>query len=149
MYISPMCGPIHLSGCVNPVVGLEYPTVDVEVHNETHFTSKVKFCWNKPDHLGGLNEDEIRYRVVFKNLDTPTSPLENLTLNSLCYEGMFTTMSEITTLIDIEVSAVPNTMDQTEPSRATVFPKTSLIGCKYTTLHVRFAANLITAPLVF
>jgi hypothetical protein len=115
-------------GCVNPVVGLEYPTVDVEVHNETHFTSKVKFCWNKPDHLGGLNEDEIRYRVVFKNLDTPTSPLENLTLNSLCYEGMFTTMSEITTLIDIEVSAVPNTMDQTEPSRATVFPKTSLIG---------------------
>ena len=115
------------SGCVNPVVGLQYPSVTVARHNETEFSASMKFCWEKPDHLGGLKENELQYQVVLENISSPDSPLENVTVKKLCYEDTFTTQSEITSVINIKVAALSL---HNQSSQDTIIPSTSILGCE-------------------
>ena len=115
------------SGCVNPVVGLQYPSVTVAKRNETEFSASMNFSWEKPDHLGGLKENELQYRVVLERINSPDSPLEDVIVKKLCYEGTFTTQSEITSVINIKVAALSL---HNQSSQDTIIPSTTILGCE-------------------
>ena len=113
------------TGCVNPVVGLQYPSVTVARHNKTEFSASMNFCWEKPDHLGGLKENELQYLVVLERINSPDSPLVDVIVKKLCYVGTFTTQSEITSVINIKVAALSL---HNQSSQDTIIPSTTILG---------------------
>ena len=110
------------------MVGLQYPSATVARHNKTEFSASMKFCWEKPDHLGGLKENELQYQVVLENnISLPDSPLDDVIVKKLCYEGTFTTLLEITSVINIKVAAFSL---HNQSSQDTIIPSTSILGCE-------------------
>ena len=108
-------------------MGLQYPSVTFARLNETEFSASMNFCWEKPDHLGGLKENELQYRVVLERISSPGSPLEEVIVKKLCYEGTFTTLSDITSEINIKVAALSL---HNQSSQDTILPSTTILGCE-------------------
>ena len=113
-------------------MGLQYPSVTVARLNETEFSASMNFCWEKPDHLGGLKENELQYRVVLERISSPGSSLEEVIVKKLCYEGTFTTLSDITSEINIKVAALSL---HNQSSQDTIIPSTTILGCELCSLQ--------------
>ena len=119
---SPIC-----SGYVNPITQFEYPRTEVMEGGMTlNPIVRLYFSWQPPEVLGGLNEDDILYRVrlITDKGETVADELKQ----DLHFERNFSGIHNITARMSIYVTAEPHGSDYS--SQPTHIPDASVLDCK-------------------
>ena len=115
-----------MQGCINPVTNLDYPILEDDEDASSSIATKLKFCWNQPTHLGGLQSGNISYNIKLGTISGVVN--KTYLLNSdgkHCYKAKFTSRCVLFRGINISITAFA----QGRPSLSTQFPDTNLFSC--------------------
>jgi hypothetical protein len=112
-------------GCINPVTNLDYPILEDDEDASSSIATKLKFCWNQPTHLGGLQSGNISYNIKLGTISGAVN--KTYLLNSdgkHCYKAKFPSRCVLFRGINISITAFA----QGRPSLSTQFPDTNLFS---------------------